>query len=285
MGSLSLQAVRKTLQNNPPQSLDELKKILQQVEDAEEREILEAMYFLGQELGPERPHIIALVHGIRTEGIWQEFFVAELAKISDARVVPLGYGLFDTLRFLCPIGTRSKPISKMLLELRTLKSQNPDAHISIVAHSFGTYIVSKILDDATDLEFHRLQLCGAVVDQNFRWDKVISRVKGAVVNDVGSRDRYPALAKSCSWGFGAAGTFGFKNAIVQDRYFDYGHSDFFTAKHMRRYWFPYLLDGQIVASAFGKQRQQSKLAAFISIVHIKYVVLALVAAALLLMTS
>lgn len=57
-----------------------------------------------------------------------------------------------------------------------------------------------------------------------------------------------------TWGYGASGTFGFKTSEVKDRFHDCSHSDFFTAKHMRKYWVPLIVDGQVVLSSWSAKR-------------------------------
>ena len=44
-----------------------------------------------------------------------------------------------------------------------------DADCSIIAHSFGTFVVARILRDNTDLELDRIIFCGSVVSHKFRF--------------------------------------------------------------------------------------------------------------------
>jgi hypothetical protein len=244
--------------NSGASSLEEFKQFLSGIEDPFEREIAETSFTFGRAAATtERQQVAVLLHGIRTEAVWQEILADEFREKWNVEAYPIGYGVFDTLRFLFPFWTRQAPISRVTLELRNLRRKFPNAEISVIAHSFGTYILSHILSEHTDLTFHRIQLCGAVVSTNYRWDKVISRVKGQIVNDVGVKDMWPVLAKSSTWGFGESGAIGFKAVDVRDRFFDYGHSDFLTTVHARKYWIPFLLDGQIVPSPFTKKRKAS----------------------------
>ncbi len=54
--------------------------------------------------------------------------------------------------------------------------------------------------------------------------------------------------------YGGSGSFGFKTTRVLDRFFDYGHSDFFTDEHFKTFWQPYILTGQVVASPWDSKR-------------------------------
>lgn len=240
----------------PEQRLSVLQAALAGIPDPEERELFETAFMLGLSAGQgaKPSDIVLLIHGIRTHATWQDRLAHQIAEESDLKVIPIGYGYLDVMRFICPFVTRQGPINRVLRELRTVRTLNPLAKISVVAHSFGTYIISEILAEETDVKIHRLQLCGSIIKTGYRWDKVISRVSGAVVNDSGTRDVWPVFANSVSWGYGPSGTFGFKTAVVTDRYYDCGHSDFFDNDHMREYWLPLLVDGRVVPSAWSNTR-------------------------------
>lgn len=239
-------------------SLQDYKLFLSSIEDPVEREIAETAFSFGHAVGaPARQQVIVLLHGIRTEAIWQEVLAEEFRDHWNLETFPIGYGVLDVLRFLCPIWTRKGSVERVTLELRNVRRKFPNADVSVIAHSFGTYVLSKILEEHTDIAFHRIQLCGAVIPERYRWDKVISRISGQIVNDVGTKDIWPLLAKSSTWGFGESGLLGFKTIDVRDRFFEYGHSDFLTVSHARKFWIPLLLDGQIVRSPFTKKRKAS----------------------------
>jgi hypothetical protein len=190
-------------------------------------------------------HIIVLIHGIRTAATWQERAVRDLSRLSDTLVIPIRYGFLDVIRFWLPGPTRRGPISRVTRELRSIRFQYPSADISVVAHSFGTYIFGKILASESDIAFSRAILCGSIIPPEYRWDLTRSRVKERPLNDCGTHDIWPVLAKTASWGYGASGTFGFGSTDVVDRFFPFKHSDFFAESFIRDYWYPYFFDGTI----------------------------------------
>ncbi|MGF6901879.1 hypothetical protein [Paraburkholderia sp. GAS348] len=248
---------------------------LSAIEDPEQRELVEAALLVGMQLGFQRPpsSVVVLVHGIRTYAEWQERLADTLTAGGCDKVYPIGYGFFDVLSFLCPFFTRRRPIERVLRELRTIRSIHNDAEISVVAHSFGTYVLSKILDDATDLRFHRVVLCGSIVPLRYRWDKVVARVTGNIVNDAGTRDYWPVAASKATWGYGPSGTFGFKTAVIKDRFHNCGHSDFFADDLMQQYWVPFLLNGQLVPSTWARSRPRANaVLSFVSWFPIKSVI-------------
>ncbi|MBS0357534.1 MAG: hypothetical protein JSR83_26915 [Proteobacteria bacterium] len=255
--------------------LEQVKSLLSSISDPADRELAETIFFLGHALGSERSSvkesIVVLVHGIRTNAEWQGRVVKLLGDAGFKNTVPLGYGFLDACRFWFPFLTRRGPISKIARDLRRIRSDNEGVNISIVAHSFGTYILSEILKEETDIVFHRIQLCGSIINLNYRWDKVKAQVRGCIVNDVGTSDVWPVLAKALSWGYGPSGTFGFKRYGLTDRYIKCGHSDFFDDEHVKKYWLPFLIDGQVVQSEVSKEDKASYCLSLLSILPIKMI--------------
>lgn len=236
--------------------LDYLKFQLAQIHDPVQREKVETLVMLAFALGrndTSQSQIVILIHGIRTNGAWQERVAQELSQINSIKVIPVGYGYFDALRFWFPFYFRKKPIERVLREIRGITAQDRNARVAVVAHSFGTYIISRILAEQPDVIINRLLLCGSIIDDEYRWDLIPKRPP-SVLNDVGTEDIWPVAAKVSTWGFGSSGTFGFKTYTVQDRFHKLGHSDFFSLNHIRQYWIPYILSGQIVKSSWGAER-------------------------------
>jgi len=198
--------------------------------------------------------VVALIHGIRTAAVWAEGVARVLQQSCDVVPKPIRYGYFDTLQFLFPWGTREAPVQRVTRQIRTIRNEYPDAEISVIGHSFGTYIISKILEQESDITFHHVVLCGSVIDANYRWDLVRSRVKGRVVNDCGTRDIWPVLAQGATWGYGATGTLGMSGAIVSDRFHPYGHSDFFNEEFVINFWVPLFKNDELVPSVWNDVR-------------------------------
>jgi hypothetical protein len=199
--------------------------------------------------GGEAQAIVILLHGIRTFGLWQHTVRHALGIVAPRiQVVPIRYGFIDIFKFLGPKSGRRSAITRVSRELHDAMRRNPGVPISIVAHSFGTYVVSEAIRRSNDIRLSRLQLCGSIIPEDFNWASIRLRIAGAVVNDVGTRDIWPLLAKHATTGYGPSGRFGFGSAAVIDRYFNHQHSDFFSRDHIENYWIPFLVDGQIVES-------------------------------------
>ena len=215
---------------------------------------IDVFLFHGTPL-PALRQLVILLHGIRTQARWQGMVRARLNGIPNIVAIPMGYGYLDAFQFWLPGKGRKKACIEITRKIRDARRQYPDHELVVIAHSFGTYITTEILDGNPDLRLHRLLLCGSIVARDFRWDKLQGdRTFEHVVNDVGSRDAWPVMAKAFSWGYGESGTFGFRDPTrVTDRFHDYGHSDFFTAEHVDRFWLPFVQNGTIVTSDLDDQ--------------------------------
>src|SRR5450830_111101 len=210
---------------------------------------------IALEIGKDRPEKLAvvLIHGIRTHAEWQEKIKQEFHADENIKVIPLGYDYLDLIKFWIPFLFRIYPIRRVEQQLRNIASENKDSKVVVIAHSFGTYIISKILKRRPDIRIERLLLCGSIIKTNLRWDLVPQRPK-LILNDVGDKDILPVLAKAGSWGYGASGTFGFKANEVIDRFHNFGHSDFFDLSHIKIFWTPFIKEAYIAPSKYEENR-------------------------------
>ncbi|HMJ07103.1 MAG TPA: alpha/beta hydrolase [Chthoniobacterales bacterium] len=195
-------------------------------------------------------HFVVLIHGIRTHAAWAEMVVAVLedrgAEDRDTvEAIPLRYHFFDAFRFLSPFLTRKGPVERIVQELRDLRDAHPDAKISVIAHSFGTYIVQKALEER-NIRLHRVIFCGSVVREGFRRADYKGQLgDDEILNDCGTNDVWPVLARSVTWGYGSTGTFGFGTFGVHDRFNKFGHGDYFNKAYVEKFWRPFIYDGEI----------------------------------------
>lgn len=196
--------------------------------------------------------VVLLIHGIRTQAPWQRTVKRVIEEIPGVFVQESSYGYFDVFRFWCPFFTRTQSIREVRETIQELKRRYRDAKLSVIAHSNGTYIITRLLQSERDLELNRLVLCGSIVRRQYRWPE--SQLATDVVNDYGTRDIWPVLAKALSWGYGDTGRHRFGKPGVRDRGHDYAHSDYFEDEagncenFVRKYWKPWFKSGQWVDS-------------------------------------
>jgi tetratricopeptide (TPR) repeat protein len=223
-------------------------------------------------------HVVVLVHGIRDFALWQSRVRDCLEEVGFA-VELTNYGRLNLIEFLAPLAYfRRKAIDSIVRQLRIIATTHPNARISIIAHSFGTYVVANILKDEFGFEFHRIIFCGSVLKHSFNLEASTDKFT-SVLNEVGTRDVWPAMAESVTVGYGSAGTYGFRRAPVRDRWHnEAAHGYFLDPEFCRKFWVPYLLEG-IVVPASKEPEDPKGWVRVISIVKIKYLLAAAVALA------
>jgi hypothetical protein len=195
----------------------------------------------------DKPHLVILVHGIRDIARWQN----EVGRALEAEgliVEHTSYGRLNLLAFLVPIDYfRRKAAARVWTDIQHARMLHPEADVSIIAHSFGTFVVTRILREQFALQLNRLLLCGSVVRYDFPFEQIQNRFTPPLVNDVGTADPWPAMAESLTTGYGSAGTFGFNRPGVRDRYHNgKSHGYFLNAGFAKTYWVPFLRDGTVV---------------------------------------
>ena len=202
-------------------------------------------------------HVVILIHGIRTQADWQTMLHDEFSKAGIA-VAPTNYGRFELFKFLFPIRSFTQPAIDRVWDLiRSVKRDYPNAKISFLAHSFGTHILTKILERDIDLKIHRIAFCGSVVRYDFPLQRYTQQFLPPIVNEVSANDPWPAIAEKLGFGYGSVGTRGFKSHYVEDRWHDgFGHSQYLTNIFCKTFWIPFFRDGNVVKSGNNPQPQK-----------------------------
>jgi serine/threonine-protein kinase len=127
---------------------------------------------------------------------------------------------------------------------------------SVVAHSFGTYILGHALLKYPYLRFNKVILCDSILLGDFPWGSIIDRGQvQAVRNEYGVRDIW---AEHVGWFIedsGPSGEVGFRaeHERLQQEEFRYSHSKYFEAGHMKQYCLLFLdIDLTVIALSEAK---------------------------------
>ena len=149
----------------------------------------------------QKGKVIISVHGIESQGEWQKQ-LAPLISEQGWIYYPLHYGIFRGFRFVQP-WQRAAQIDWFRREFRNIRNRIQDVVPSIVAHSFGTYIVCEALDIYDGLNVDKIILCGSIVRRDYDWDKIFRRKQAtAVRNDYGQKDFPARFVRLVAWNAG-----------------------------------------------------------------------------------
>lgn len=189
--------------------------------------------------------LLLSVHGIRTTGRWQKQ-LTEAAQDAGIRYRPLDFGYFFALSLLLPWVRKSK-IEWFHNECEEkLRDVEPGQCASIVAHSFGTYLLCGALVKYSDLRFDRIILCGSIVREDFPWSSIIVNrgQVNVVLNEAGGKDMWASIVCWAVSDSGRTGVVGFRDnasgRVIERIHAEHQHSDYFYIGNYRRVWIPFL---------------------------------------------
>ena len=194
--------------------------------------------------------VVISIHGIRTTGRWQK----ELNDVligAGFRHVPLDFGFFSALSLLMP-WSRSRKV-EWFHRTYSEKFAGGGRKPSVIAHSFGSYIVTRAMLKYDDIRFERVILCGSIVSRSYPWRAVLlARDQAdAVLNEAGGRDLWAAMVEWVVSDAGASGVSGFEDTadgrLVQLIHERHAHSDYFYRQNYERRWLPFLQGRPVLA--------------------------------------
>lgn len=190
----------------------------------------------------QKRKVVISLHGINTDGAWQKD-VAPIISEQGWVYYPIHYGNFSPLEFVRS-GEREEKLAWLRKELEHIRKHVQPILPSLIAHSFGTWLICNALDKFEGIRLDKLILCGSIVPQDFDWKKIIERKQiTSVKNDYGGKDFWANISGKFVSGTGPSGRKGFtqKHERLTDDHFDrFEHSDFFGYDHYESEWIPFL---------------------------------------------
>lgn len=198
-----------------------------------------------------KKHLVILVHGILSNGTSHPE-VRQVLRDEGFTVELTNFGLFGLLRFLSPFKRpKRKAADEVWKQIQLAVNEHSDAEkISVIAHSFGTFIVGSLVQREPLFKVNKIIFCGSVLRRDFDFANFAQKFEAPILNEIGTKDFWPALAESVTWGYGSAGTYGFRQPLFEDRWHDgVRHTEFNNREFCRKYWVPFLLNGEVVEGA------------------------------------
>jgi pimeloyl-ACP methyl ester carboxylesterase len=194
--------------------------------------------------------LVIPIHGIRSHGEWIPKFTL-YASLAGWAVAPFVYG-YQEVTVLRDKTVKQELVREFRLWIDEIKKIHHGS-ISIVAHSFGTYLVGRYLVEAEDLlqPFEGIVLAGSILNTKFDWLKYLDEeAVRMVLNTRSSEDEWvkhlsdggvrflmedPLMGRAAVEGFAA------KHARVIERTSKLlSHSNMFEADVITGIWLPFL---------------------------------------------
>lgn len=182
------------------------------------------------EISQIKDHVVFIMHGIRDMGLWSIRISETLEDVAQqlgqsVESIKAGYGYFPMLRFLL-LGARQTNVRWFMDRYTEAIARYPNAKVSFIGHSNGTYLLAGALKRYHACKFHHVAFAGSVVPKNYPWDILVrqGRVK-AIRNDIASADWvvgiFPGFFELLKLSdIGTAGHNGFQDDAPKDNSFD-----------------------------------------------------------------
>nr|WP_294863771.1 response regulator [uncultured Pseudogulbenkiania sp.] len=188
------------------------------------------------------------IHGIRTFGSWQSRLktIAERTS-SSIEVGSYKYGYFSIVAFYIPF-LRWIEVRRLTMHLKSLFSEHADKQFVFYTHSFGTYLLAKSLNvvllEENIPNIATIVFSGSVLRSNYSLRPILDKTNARIVNECGDSDYVLWISEAIVPFVGMAGKTGFygiNDDRFINRFFNGGHSLYFTSDgFMEKYWAPLL---------------------------------------------
>ncbi|MGS0828288.1 alpha/beta hydrolase [Shewanella sp. 0m-8] len=180
--------------------------------------------------------IVYSVHGINTNGEWQEFFGDYISNQTDLNVQHSSYKYqyYPILHFLWP-PLRESEVNRMIKELKFCARKAPNSTVHLVGHSFGTYVICEALNrigKESAPKIGNLVLVNSVLKSGYDFTNIAQKHEiNTILNECAINDKVLIMSQIFALRLGMAGRMGFKGNLyttIKNRFFKGGHSDLFV---------------------------------------------------------
>jgi pimeloyl-ACP methyl ester carboxylesterase len=180
-------------------------------------------------------HAVFVMHGIRDDGYWTSRLAKHVKERAHVRLLKTRtptYGYFAMLPFLLPWIRRQK-VEWFMDQYVEARALFPNAALSFIGHSNGTYLAARALEDYAEARFKHVFFAGSVVRRDYPWAAVVADGRVAKFHNVrASFDWVVALLPKSverlrAFDLGGAGWDGFDDTgkhpdVTESRYFANG---------------------------------------------------------------
>jgi len=202
---------------------------------------------------------VFLLHGIKTRGKWQKD-ISPLLGFEGLIPIPLDFGSFGAWQLIWP-PARNKKRQWLLDEYVRQCARLGCQSASIVAHSFGCYLVASVLKKYSEVRFDRIIFCGSIVHPAYPWADFAERGQlRSVLNQYGEKDFWAWVVHWAVEDAGPSGYSGFDVScaeLTQQKHPEFEHSNYFSDLNYKNNWIPFLLGKSLAAQASGPAAWQA----------------------------
>ena len=201
----------------------------------------------------EKNGVLVSIHGLLSRAEWN-MEIAPIASNQGWIVAPCVYDT-NTPDLLFNSRKRNKVVEEFREWIYDIQKRF-DNKISIIAHSFGSYIVGAYLtgfdnEECPPVCFNSIILTGSILNPEFDWEKYRGLSVGKVYNTIAPNDEYVKFLPNADWKkligmsklFGRSGVEGFNNEsqmLVQSSNEIFTHTNTIKRDILETKWLPFL---------------------------------------------
>lgn len=231
--------------------------------DEESYEIIKRAYINRHFVDHYEPNgILVTVHGLLSNAKWN-MEISPIASSQNWIVAPYVYEN-NTPDLLVNSKKRASCINDFREWLYDIHERYDNAPVSVIAHSFGTYIVGSYIngfDEYSPVQLNCAILTGSILTSNFNWEKHKGAKIARVLNEVAPNDQWVVHMPKLKWLdndplFGNSGVTGFetKSSILTERRCEiFDHNNVIKRDVIEKYWLPFLMANRNAARVEGNE--------------------------------
>ena len=231
--------------------------------DDDDYEIIKRAYINRHYVDHYKPNgVLVSIHGLLSRASWN----AEIAPIASSQnwvFAPFLYDDVNTPALLINEAKAKQVIERFRKWIYDIQCRY-EYNISVIAHSFGTYILARYISGFGEFLPIRLNAAiftGSILSADFDWENHRGVRIGQVLNEIAPNDQWVKHMPKLKWIYsdplyGNSGVVGFKKPceiVVQMTNDIFDHNNVIKRDVIERHWMPFLMANRDAYSLEGNK--------------------------------
>ena len=215
-------------------------------------EIIKRVYIQRHYVDHYQPNgILVSIHGLLSQASWN----AELAPIASSQnwiFAPFLYCDVNSPLLLLDKDKAKQVVERFREWVYDIQCRYANNNISVIAHSFGTYILASYIsgfDKFLPIRLNTAILTGSILNADFDWEKHRGVRIAKVLNEVAPNDQWVKHMPKLDWIttnplYGNSGVVGFRkpcDIVIQLSNEIFDHNNVIKRDVIERHWMPFLM--------------------------------------------
>lgn len=219
--------------------------------DEDTYKIIQRAYINRHYVDHYKPNgVVVTVHGLLSTAKWN----TEIAPAVTSQNWIFAPYVYDdnTPDLLVNPKKRAYVVDAFREWLYDINQRYHEAPVSVIAHSFGTYIIGAYVngfEEFLPVQLNCIILTGSILSTQYDWDKHRGAKIARVLNEIAPNDQWVKHMPKLQWIdkdplFGNSGVEGFtnKSSILTERKSDiFDHNNVIKRDVIEKYWLPFLM--------------------------------------------